>query len=224
MSFSKGHFHRIAFLATVLLSLLAFLPSAFAAISVRGNRRVDSETIRSYFAGTSSDDINKGVKDLYATGLFSDVKVSGGGANVVITVNENRAVNRVVFEGASKVKPEQLEPELSTKTRGSYSPDRWSNADIERIKDLSTADPARAAGKASTARTVDAAPTAPWTSSSPFNEGDKTGIKEINIPRQPRLFRRQAARPDGLDGDELPVVLQVVRRVRSLSGSATTWS
>ena len=68
MKRSKGHIHRFAFLATVVLSLLIFLPSAFAAsVGVRGNQRVDSETIRSYFAGTSSEDINKGVKDLYAT-------------------------------------------------------------------------------------------------------------------------------------------------------------
>ena len=177
MSFSKGHIHRIAFLATVLLSLIAFLPSAFAAISVRGNRRVDSETIRSYFAGTTSDDINKGVKDLYATGLFSDVKVSGSGANVVITVNENRAVNRVVFEGASKVKPEQLEPELSTKTRGSYSP-TLVDADIERIKDVY-----RRSGRAAASVTARTIPLTNGTVDVVFtiNEGEKTGIKQINF-------------------------------------------
>ncbi len=177
MLFSKGRIHRIVFLATVLLSLLAFLPSAFAGISVRGNRRVDSETIRSYFAGTTPDDINKGVKDLYATGLFSDVKVSGSGGNVVITVNENRAVNRVVFEGASKVKPEQLEPELSTKTRGSYSP-TLVNADIERIKDVY-----RRSGRAAasvTARTVQL-PNGTVDVVFTINEGEKTGIKQINF-------------------------------------------
>lgn len=177
MSFSKGHIHRIATFATLFLSLLAFLPSAFAAIAVRGNKRVDSETIRSYFAGTSPDEINKGVKDLYATGLFSDVKVSGGGANVVITVNENRAVNRVVFEGASKVKPEQLEPELSTKTRGSYS-QTLVNADIERIKDVY-----RRSGRAAASVTARTVPLNNGTVDVVFtiNEGEKTGIKQINF-------------------------------------------
>ena len=177
MPFTKGHIHRFAFLATVLLSLLAFLPSAFAGISVRGNRRVDSETIRSYFAGTTPDDVNKGVKDLYATGLFSDVKVSGGGGNVVITVNENRAVNRVVFEGASKVKPEQLEPELSTKTRGSYSP-TLVNADIERIKDVY-----RRSGRAAASVTARTVQLTNGTVDVVFtiNEGEKTGIKQINF-------------------------------------------
>ena len=93
----KGHFHRLAFAATLLLSLLTLLPSAFAQVSVRGNSRVDSETIRSYFTGSDNNAVNQGVKDLYATGLFSDVRVSRGGGGVVITVSENKIINRVAF-------------------------------------------------------------------------------------------------------------------------------
>lgn len=175
---SKGHIRRLACLAAVLLSLLAFLPSAFAAqIEVRGNRRVDTETIRSYFAGTSADDVNKGVKDLYATGLFSNIKVSRGGGGVVITVSENRSINRVIFEGNSKVKSEQLAGEISSKTRGAYSP-TIVTADIERIKDIY-----RRSGRAAasvTARTVEVG-NGRLDVVFTINEGDKTGIKEINF-------------------------------------------
>ncbi len=178
MFVSKGHFHRIATVAVVLLTFLIIIPAAFAAqVAVRGNKRVDSETIRSYFAGTSPDEVNKGVKDLFATGLFSDVQVTRGGGGVTITVNENRAVNRVVFEGASKVKPEQLSPDLATKTRGSYSP-TLVNADIERIKDVY-----RRSGRAAasvTARTVNL-PNGTVDVVFVIQEGDKTGIKEINF-------------------------------------------
>ena len=176
MLVSKGHLHRIAAFATVLLSLVLFAATAFAAeVSVRGNHRVDSETIRSYFAGTSPDEVNKGVKNLYATGLFSEVGVSRSGGGVTITVVENRAVNRVVFEGASKIKPEQLTADLATKTRGSYSP-TLVNADIERIKDLY-----RRSGRAAvsvTARTVEL-PNGTVDVIFTVKEGDKTGIKEI---------------------------------------------
>ena len=178
MLFYKGHFHRIARLATVLLALVVFLPSAFAAeVAVRGNHRVDSETIRSYFAGTSTDDVNKGVKDLYATGLFSDVKVSRGGGGVVITVIENRSINRVAFEGNSKVKSEQLAGEVTSKTRGPYSP-TIVDADIERIKDVY-----RRSGRAAatvTARTVDVG-NGKLDVVFTVNEGDKTGVKQINF-------------------------------------------
>jgi outer membrane protein insertion porin family len=174
----KGHIHRVASIATLLLTLLVLLPSAFAAqVAVSGNHRVDSETIRSYFAGTSPDDINKGVKDLYATGLFSDVRVSRGGGGVVITVNENRTINRVAFEGNSKVKSEQIAGEITSKTRGPYSK-TIVDADIERIKDVY-----RRSGRAAaavTARTVDVANgrvDVVFT----VNEGDKTGVKELNF-------------------------------------------
>ena len=174
----KGHIHRFALTAAVLLSFFALLPSAFAAqITVRGNHRVDAETIRSYFAGTAPDDVNKGVKDLYATGLFSDVKVSRGGEGVVITVNENRSINRVAFEGNSKLKAEQLAGEITSKTRGSYSPS-IANADIERIKDVY-----RRSGRAAasvTVRTVDL-PDGRLDVVFTIVEGDKTGVKEINF-------------------------------------------
>ena len=174
----KGHIHRLALFAAVLLSLTSFVATAYAAaVTVRGNHRVDSETIRSYFAGTSADDVNKGVKDLYATGLFSSVKVSRGGGGVVITVDENRSINRVVFEGNSKVKSEQLAGEVNSKTRGPYSP-TIVNADIERIKDIY-----RRSGRAAatvTARTVEL-PNGKIDVVFTVNEGDKTGIKAINF-------------------------------------------
>jgi outer membrane protein insertion porin family len=173
----KGHIHRFAFAAALLLSLLAFLPSAFAQISVRGNSRVDSETIRSYFTGSDNDAVNKGVKDLYATGLFSDVKVSRAGKGVVITVAENKSINHVAFEGNSKLKSEQLQSEITSKTRGPYSPSIV-NADIERIKDVY-----RRSGRAAasvTARTVDL-PNGRLDVVFTINEGEKTGVKTINF-------------------------------------------
>ena len=174
----KAHIHRFACLATLLLAVFVFLPQAFAAnIGVRGNHRVDSETIRSYFAGTSADDVNKGVKELYATGLFSDVKVSGSGAGTIITVNENRSINRVAFEGNSKVKSEQLQGEITSKSRGPYSP-TIVDADIERIKDIY-----RRSGRAAASVSARTVPIENGRLDVVFtiNEGDKTGVKSINF-------------------------------------------
>ena len=157
--------------------MLALLPSAFAQVTVRGNTRVDSETIRSYFTGSDSAAVNQGVKDLYATGLFSDVRVSRSGQGVVISVSENKIINRVAFEGNSKLKPEQLQTEITSKSRGPYSPSIV-NADIERIKDSY-----RRSGRAAasvTARTVDL-PNGRLDVVFTINEGDKTGVKTINF-------------------------------------------
>jgi outer membrane protein insertion porin family len=167
-------------LAAVFFALLGALsPAAFAQnISVSGNSRIDTETIRSYFKGTDQTSINKGVKDLYATGLFSDVRVGRGpGGSVGITVKENNIINRVAFEGNSKVKTETLQGEIQSKSRGPYSPSTV-DADIERMKDVYRRS-GRAAAKI-TARTVDL-PNGRLDVVFTIDEGDKTGIREIKF-------------------------------------------
>jgi outer membrane protein insertion porin family len=95
------------------------------AIVVEGNRRVEADTIRSYFrrSGGSLDEgtINEALKELYATGLFQDVRINRAGGRIVVTVVENPVINRVAFEGNKKVKDEQLTGELQSKARGTLS-------------------------------------------------------------------------------------------------------
>ncbi|KJC39959.1 outer membrane protein assembly factor BamA [Bradyrhizobium sp. LTSP857] len=99
---------------------------AAEAIVVEGNRRVEAETVRSYFtpkAGGQLDQatIDDGLKALIATGLFQDVKVSRSGGHVVVSVVENAVIGRVAFEGNKKIKDEQLSAEVQSKPRGTYS-------------------------------------------------------------------------------------------------------
>lgn len=108
-----------------------------ASIVVRGNERVEAETIRSYFAlqaGEKLDPakIDAGLKDLYATGLFSDVRITREGGSVVVTVVENQVINRVAFEGNKKVKDDQLKAIVESKPRGPYSTGVVQN-DVQRI-------------------------------------------------------------------------------------------
>jgi outer membrane protein insertion porin family len=95
-------------------------------IEVVGNRRVEIDTIRSYFkAGPGgrldSAAIDDGLKALIETGLFQDVRISRPGGRVVVTVIENPVINRVAFEGNKKVKDEQLTAEVQSKARGTLS-------------------------------------------------------------------------------------------------------
>jgi outer membrane protein insertion porin family len=96
-----------------------------SAIVVEGNRRVEADTIRSYFrrGGGSLDEgtINEALKELYATGLFQDVRINRAGGRIVVVVVENPVINRVAFEGNKKVKDEQLTGELQSKARGTLS-------------------------------------------------------------------------------------------------------
>src|SRR5690348_14861809 len=95
-------------------------------IEVVGNRRVEIETIRSYFKpgpGGRLDNaaIDDGLKALIETGLFQDVQISRPGGRVVVTVVENPVIGRIAFEGNKKVKDEQLTAEIQSKPRGTLS-------------------------------------------------------------------------------------------------------
>jgi outer membrane protein insertion porin family len=95
-------------------------------IAVQGNQRVEADTIRSYFKpgpGGRLDafQIDEGVKALFATGLFQDVRPSVQGGRLIITVIENPVINRIAFEGNKKVKDDQLKSEIQSKERGTLS-------------------------------------------------------------------------------------------------------
>jgi outer membrane protein insertion porin family len=175
MSMFRG---RIAVAVVALIWLAGGSFAAFAeGVSVQGNKRVDSETIQSYFSGSDQASINKSVKNLYATGLFSDIRVSRAGGRVVITVTENNVINRVAFEGNRKVKTETLTAEVQSKSHGPYSK-AMIDADIERIKDVYRRSGHAAATVA--ARTVDL-PNGRLDVVFTIDEGEKTGVKAINF-------------------------------------------
>src|ERR1700730_7798204 len=111
-----------------------------ASIGVQGNRRVESETIRSYFhAGATGHldpvAIDAGLKALYATGLFQDIKLEQNGGRLLVLVVEAPVINRVAFEGNHHVKDEQLTGEVQSKPRGPLSRPAW-QSDGERITDV----------------------------------------------------------------------------------------
>ena len=122
----------LMFAVPVVATLAAALVSESAAaqtvdsIQVEGNRRVEIETIRSYFKpgpGGRLDQgrIDDGLKALIETGLFQDVKINQAGGHLVVTVIENPVIGRVAFEGNKKVKDEQLSAEVQSKPRGTLS-------------------------------------------------------------------------------------------------------
>ncbi|TXJ29161.1 MAG: outer membrane protein assembly factor BamA [Afipia sp.] len=111
--------------ATSLVSSQAVAQTA-ASIGVEGNRRIEADTIRSYFKpGPSgrldSARIDDGLKALIETGLFQDVKINQAGGRLVVVVVENPVIGRVAFEGNKKVKDEQLQAEVQSKARGTLS-------------------------------------------------------------------------------------------------------
>jgi outer membrane protein insertion porin family len=114
-----------ATLAVTLVSSQAVAQTA-ASIVVEGNRRVEVETIRSYFrpgpgGRLGQGQIDDGLKALIETGLFQDVRINQQGGRLVVTVVENPVIGRIAFEGNKKVKDEQLSAEIQSKPRGTLS-------------------------------------------------------------------------------------------------------
>ncbi len=109
-------------------------------IVVEGNRRVEAETIRSYFRlgpGEQLDaaKIDSALKALYGTNLFQDVRINRAGGRVVVVVVENPVINRVAFEGNKRAKDEQLASEIQSKPRGTFSR-ATVQSDVARIIEL----------------------------------------------------------------------------------------
>ena len=136
----------IMFAMPVAVSLAAMLvPSAAvaqtaASIVVEGNRRVDVETVRSYFRpgpGGRLDQgrIDDGLKALIETGLFQDVRINQAGGRLVVTVVENPVIGRIAFEGNKKIKDEQISAEIQSKPRGTLSRPMV-QSDAQRISEI----------------------------------------------------------------------------------------
>ena len=115
--------------AAPMAGALVSVPAAaqtVASIAVEGNRRVEVETIRSYFkpgpgGRLGQAQIDDGLKALIETGLFQDVRINQVGGRLVVTVVENAVIGRIAFEGNKKVKDEQLSAEIQSKPRGTFS-------------------------------------------------------------------------------------------------------
>jgi outer membrane protein insertion porin family len=109
-------------------------------IVVEGNRRVEADTIRSYFRVAPGErldaaKIDAALKALYASGLFQDVRISQSGSRVIVTVVEAPVIDRLAFEGNFKIKDEQLEQEIQSKARGTLSRSKV-QADVQRILEV----------------------------------------------------------------------------------------
>src|SRR5205807_4070836 len=119
---------------------LAQMGGTISDIRIEGAQRIEPETIRSYLLvqpGEAWDDelVDRSLKALFATGLFADVNLSRVGNTLVIKVVENPIINRIAFEGNSKIDEKDLNAEIQLRPRVVYTRTRVQN-DVKRILDL----------------------------------------------------------------------------------------
>ncbi len=146
-----GGWHFIG-VAAALFALSVVEPVIFSAgpaeaqsgsireIRVDGNRRVEPETVRTYLRFNVGDPydaakVDQSIKALFATGLFSDVRIDRTATGVLVTVVENPVVNQVAFEGNREVDKATLTAEVQLKPRSVFTRAK-AQADVQRILDI----------------------------------------------------------------------------------------
>jgi outer membrane protein insertion porin family len=113
---------------------------AITAIEIRGNRSVDAETVRSrlqFSLGNAYDPAkaDQSVKALFATGVYSDVRIERRGSTIIVHLIENPIVAAVSVEGNSAIDKAKIEAVIRLKPRQAYTVSR-ARAEAVRIRDL----------------------------------------------------------------------------------------
>jgi outer membrane protein insertion porin family len=153
-------------------------------ITISGNRHMGADMIRSFFhAGPDGRFtpavVDAAVKDLYGTGLFSDVKISRAGERILVIVSENPTLGTVAFEGNRRLKDAELKKEIQSKPGGPLSRAQV-QADVVRLGDVYRQHGyynARIVPKTVAARPDD--PAGRVSLVFEINEGDKVAVRQI---------------------------------------------
>ena len=109
-------------------------------IRIEGSQRVDPSTVQSYMRLDPGDPfdalrLDESLKALFATGLFADVTLTRQGDALIVRVVENPIINRIAFEGNTRIDDETLEIETQLRPRVVYTRTRVQQ-DVERLLDL----------------------------------------------------------------------------------------
>ena len=152
-------------------------------IAIRGNQRIEPETVGSYLpiqAGMPAEQeyLDLSLKTLFNTGLFSDVKLEmTPDGTLIIDVTENPIVNRVIFEGNKRVKDEKITEEIQLAPRTVYTRSKV-QADVQRIIEMY-----RAKGRFAATVTPKVKPLEQNRIDVIFevDEGPKTGVAKVNF-------------------------------------------
>ncbi len=176
-------------------------------ITVEGNRRVEAETIRTYFRLSPGERLDsyktdQALKALYATGLFQDIRITPApGGRLIVTVVENPVINRVAFEGNKKIKDDQLTSEVQSKARGTLSRSTV-QSDVQRITEIY-----RRNGRfdVSVQPKIIDLPNNRVDLVFEINEGEKTGVKKIRFVGN-QAFRDQRLKDEIKTSETKPIL------------------
>lgn len=109
-------------------------------INVSGNKRIEVDTIKSYLGmkvnGEFTEDLHKkSIRQLYATYMFKDIKISCLSGVVNVVVEEYPLIASVSFKGNSKIKSSVFSKEIFTEIGQSFS-DAKLQSDVDKIIEI----------------------------------------------------------------------------------------
>lgn len=99
----------------------------FSSISVQGNVRIESGTILNYLAidageAVTAAQLNDAAQRIRASGLFESVDIVPQGSTLIIQVVEYPTINRINFEGNSRLDDSDLAAVIRSRERFVYNP------------------------------------------------------------------------------------------------------
>ena len=135
-------FIRITFCILILFFInisISFANQKISEIIIKGNLRVDNETILAFISISegseyTSQNINLALKELYKTGFFENVEVSEDNNVITILVEENPILNLIGFEGNKRFEDEILNEIINLKKNQIFSRNLISEATTKIIE------------------------------------------------------------------------------------------
>ncbi len=109
-------------------------------VVVRGTERLEPETVRSYLNLNIGDRYDRdrtdqALKALFASELFADATIRDENGALTVEVKENPVINRIIIEGAKRVKEDKIREEIRLAPRQIFTRSK-ARADLGRILEL----------------------------------------------------------------------------------------
>ena len=95
--------YTVIFVLFLLLPIKSIFADVINKIFIKGNQRIESNTILSYLnikknKDVKDEDLNVMFKELFATDLFSNISFNFDNNSLFIEVEENPIINRIALE------------------------------------------------------------------------------------------------------------------------------
>lgn len=121
-------------------SVEALVQKSVKSINVSGSQRIEPDTVRSYIKlrpgqTYTVETLDDTLRELLDTELFADVQIRDNDGDLIIEVQENPVVNRIVLEGNKRLKEDKIRPEIKVAPRQIFTRSKV-RADVARIIEL----------------------------------------------------------------------------------------